>query len=147
MGYSHYWERSNKPVTDKKWNAFIADVQKIFTAHDDIICRELDVPNRKPIVNDTEVWFNGKGDDGHETCVIRRDFEQVAWRTDKEPSFTFCKTAHKPYDEVVVAVLSCLHHHIPMFKISSDGGKEAFPAYKDLVERYNLEIKPKKSTT
>ena len=142
MGYTHYYEHPNKPLPTKQWDAFIKDVHKIFATHADIICEESDEPALRPIADSDMVFFNGRERDGHETFVFKREPAQVPWRKGQEDIFAFCKTARKPYDEVVVAVMSCMRHHFDRVKISSDGGPEAFPAYDDLVTRYNLDPTP-----
>ena len=140
MGYAHYWDRRNETVTTEQWNSFTDDVRKIFKKHADILCRESSMKDRVPVVDDTEVRFNGK--EGYETCLIQRDFHQVEWRSETDLSFNFCKTAHKPYDAVVVAVLSCLRHYMgDVFIIDSDGDDKTFPAYEDLVSIYEFEPK------
>lgn len=140
LGFTRYWTRQRKNVPAKKWNAFTDDVQIIFKAHKGLISREYDLPDRAPIVDDTQVVFNGKGEAGHETCWINRDFEQQEWRGKKEPQYAFCKTARKPYDAVVAAVLSCLSHHIgDIYTVSSDGNEEdQIPPYETVAERYKL---------
>ena len=58
------------------------------------------------------ISFNGVGEDAHETFVL----------TPKETGFTFCKTARKPYDTLVVAILCLADLTFPgLLSISSDG--------------------------
>lgn len=66
----------------------------------------------QPEIGVTNVDFNGIGDDGHEPFVFPG-----------EPGFNFCKTAYKPYDEVVTACLLVARDHFPpkVLAISSDG--------------------------
>ena len=142
MGFTNYWTRPNKPVPAKAWDAFIEDVRKIFKAHDDIIARESDLPDRAPIADDTEVRFNGKGEDSHETFYLTRDFEQCTWDTTRKDQFAFCKTNRKPYNQVVTSVLSCVEHHLgDVFNVSSDGSDEEdggiFP-YSVIKDTYDL---------
>jgi hypothetical protein len=142
MGFTHYWRRPDKLVPAKAWDAFIADVRKIFKAHEGLIAREYDLPDRAPVADDTEVRFNGIGPDGHETFHLTRDFEPCQWRKDDEDQFAFCKTARKPYNQVVTAVLSCVEHHLgDTFNVSSDGedGEEdgIFP-YSVIKDTYDL---------
>lgn len=59
-----------------------------------------DDDNAPPLVNTKNIRFNGVGDDGHETFHIYRG--QDTW--------LFCKTATKPYDRYVMAVLFCLRY-------------------------------------
>jgi hypothetical protein len=122
MGFTHFWTRPNKPVNAAAWDAFIQDVRKIFKEHEDIIAREFDLPDRAPVADDTEVRFNGKGDAGHETFRLTRDFEACDWRKAGEDQREFCKTNRKPYNQVVTSVLSCVEHHLgDVFDVSSDG--------------------------
>ena len=58
------------------------------------------------------IRFNGKGEEGHETFMLTPDSQE----------FNFCKTAQKPYDIVVVAILCLLAHHTSGVTVSSDGG-------------------------
>jgi len=74
-----------------------------------------DEPGR-PIINDKKIAFNGVGEDGHESLVIHK----------VGCEFEFCKTARKPYDEVVVAVLKVAREVNPWMELSSDGGPEVF---------------------
>ena len=78
-------------------------------------------------VSATEIVLNGVGDDAHET------FRWTAGLADPYHTsytggglFAFCKTAMKPYDAVVVAMLLAIAHvyNAPdkaLVKISSDG--------------------------
>lgn len=59
--------------------------------------------------------FNGTGDLGHETFVIREHYKENV-------GFNFCKTNQKPYDDVVVACLCILHHYLgENVQVESDG--------------------------
>ena len=59
--------------------------------------------------------INGKGDQGHETFILREHFSQ-------NEGFNFCKTSQKPYDVVVTACLSVLSYHLgDLIEVSSDG--------------------------
>jgi hypothetical protein len=51
-----------------------------------------------PDISDDCIWLNGVGEDSHETLAIGTG-----------ETWNFCKTARKPYDTVVVAILSYLH--------------------------------------
>lgn len=67
-------------------------------------------PRREPVFSEHEIRFNGVWDLGHETFYL----------STKRSDFEFCKTARKPYDTVVVAILCLLHHHTEI-EVSSDG--------------------------
>lgn len=115
MGYTHYFHQQRKATSDQ-WQAICEDFKRLMTAcllADDplLIQREYDNASA-PEINDDEILFNGIEDDGHETMVLER----------KGTDFQFCKTARKPYDRVVVALLILANHHAPgVWKISSDG--------------------------
>jgi len=56
--------------------------------------------------------LNGIEPYGHESFIL----------SEARSDFEFCKTAAKPYDDVVTAILICAHYHAPeVFTYSSDG--------------------------
>ena len=149
MGYTHYW-RQARDFTDVEWIE-LTRLAKLITngsqgilAHYPATVGEDDyyggIEDDVFIIDDEEIRFNGIGEDGHETFLITKkkrakaDYEeQHAY--DKKGAFNFCKTAHKPYDKYVVAVLCALYNlsdappqsnrsaH-PMSEITSDGNTE-----------------------
>lgn len=110
MGYTHYW-KTNGAMTATEWEAITAAARKIVTKSTVALAFEYDEPEKKIVISKTAIRFNGIGDDGHETFCIGPD------GTD----FEFCKTARKPYDEVVVAILVACAVHASVFSWSSDG--------------------------
>jgi hypothetical protein len=131
MGYTHYW--NNNKISDKKWKNFIADVKKVkaILPNNIELAYEYDCPDRKPVIDGKQVRFNGIGDDGHETFLIEKKGVR--------DGFAFCKTARKPYDLMVCAVLILFSHHIgaKSASVSSDGdikGEEWAEAFA-LVEK------------
>ena len=131
MGYTHYW-RQLRDFTDTEWQELMR-LTKLITASSgrDIILSEFNI-------NNEEIRFNGYGEEGHETFLITKkkrakaDYEeQEAY--DRQGAFDFCKTAQKPYDKYVVAVLCALYNievkEWPLgdgkiMSISSDGNTE-----------------------
>ena len=132
MGYTHYW-RQLRDFTDTEWQELMR-LTKLITASSgrDIILSEFNI-------NNEEIRFNGYGEEGHETFLItkkkrakRQYEEQEAY--DRQGAFEFCKTAHKPYDKYVVAVLCALYNMAgqkewplgdgKIMSISSDGNTE-----------------------
>ena len=132
MGYTHYW-RQLRDFTDTEWQELMR-LTKLITASSgrDIILSEFNI-------NNEEIRFNGYGEEGHETFLITKkkrakmDYEeQEAY--DRQGAFEFCKTAHKPYDKYVVAVLCALYNMAgqkewplgdgKIISISSDGNTE-----------------------
>tara|TARA_R100001163_G_scaffold63467_1_gene55471 strand:+ start:473 stop:1012 length:540 start_codon:yes stop_codon:yes gene_type:complete len=135
MGYTHYW-RQQRDFTETEWQE-LTRLAKLITADGQgILANEYDEENSKPTIDSEQIRFNGKGKDGHETFIItkkkrakRQYEEQEAY---DKGAFEFCKTAHKPYDKYVTAVLCALYNlsnvppqrnrnaH-PMREITSDG--------------------------
>lgn len=110
MGYTHYWR--NEGVTQARWGVAIDEACRVvaFRRHD---LAGWDA-HGQPAIGDG-ITFNGKGGNGHETFAVPATAIDL-------PAFSFCKTAHKPYDLVVCAVLATLRHHAgPAFKVASDG--------------------------
>lgn len=130
MGSTHYWVfkkiKGQAKQTEKKYIEAIADCQRIvrayakehgglsgYTAHTK--------PGSYGGVN-----LNGKGDEAHETFILREHYSQ-------NEGFNFCKTAMKPYDAVVVACLAVLKHHLgDLIDVSSDGDTQ------DWIDGVNL---------
>lgn len=66
-----------------------------------------------PEITDEHIRFNGFGNAGHETFILEPTME----------SFAFCKTAQKPYDVAVVAILHCASV-IAGVEFTSDGDEK-----------------------
>jgi hypothetical protein len=113
-GYTHYWE--HKGFDDKAWDKLKTEAKKIFQkAIKDGV--ELAGPHGdgKPRITDFEIAFNGKRPDDYETF----------WLSKGSQDFEFTKTAHRPYDPVVVSILAAAKKLNKTFKPSSDGGASA----------------------
>ena len=136
MGYTHYW-RQQRDFTDTEWQE-LTRLAKLIIADNEGILSDGFGEGGKPEVNGEHIWFNGLGEDSHETFRItkkkraKEDYEeQEAY--DRQGAFDFCKTAQKPYDKYVVAVLCALYNievkEWPLgdgkiMSISSDGNTE-----------------------
>lgn len=121
MGYTHYWG-ATRTFTASEWKDICAATRSILRTSTVQIVREYDRPNERPDVLDHEIIFNGAGDDGHETFWLQRELPEEPEYRKGEGDFQFCKTARKPYDEVVVAVLIAVRHIAPdAISWSSDG--------------------------
>lgn len=113
MGYTHYWKLL-KDIDSTIWSNIVLDIKKVI--------KESGIKisgwngKGKPKFNDTVISFNGNGDkDSHETFSIEN----------KPVNFSFCKTARKPYDTVVVACLVVLKNYLKNdIEITSDGDLE-----------------------
>jgi len=122
MGYTHYW-RQLRDFTDTEWQE-LTRLTKLITVG--ARATALLDPDEFNIDNE-EIRFNGVRDDAHETFLITKkkrpkaDYEeQEAY--DRQGAFEFCKTAHKPYDKYVVAVLCAVYRvQQDIMNISSDG--------------------------
>lgn len=109
MGYTHYFTSTGE-------SKFNPEAKKIITKlldkgfKDKLITLEYNNPST-PIVTDDIVQFNGIEDKGHETFYFNIQHKD----------FAFCKTAGKPYDDIVTKVLLTIKHFHPDVDISSDG--------------------------
>lgn len=107
MGYTHYWKglRSTKELAEI--------TKEIIRISGVKICNE--DGTGEPIVEENYIGLNGtkENNEWHESFYL----------SDKNDGFNFCKTARKPYDKVVVAILvAAIIQEVPGYKtISSDG--------------------------
>lgn len=106
MGYTTYWK--HKEIPQDIWDKKLETARVILDDFKDII--QLD-DGSAPICNEDEIVFNGIGDNAHETFVLKRTAEE----------FNFCKTARKPYDTAVCAILLLFSDVV---NVSSDGDRE-----------------------
>lgn len=130
MGYTHYFPHK-RSFTPDEWQAVTTAARQIIAASQVPLAFEYNDPISAPQIDADYIRFNGIGDDGHETFAIYRDLGHLAasWSfyTDQMRErgyvFVFCKTAHKPYDVVVTAILSAINKLAPgALDIGSDGG-------------------------
>jgi len=123
MGYTHYWEfkvhdRGHQSKVEAQYQKAVSDCKKIVARYQ----RRWEKGDWNRLSGVTAhapqymgVQLNGTGDLAHETFWLRDHY-----RTN-DP-FNFCKTAQKPYDEVVTACLIVLKHRLPNHvDVSSDG--------------------------
>ncbi len=115
MGYTHYFPQT-RSFTTYEWNKILAFTKDLFKHEEHILANGMGDPGTKPKANTKEIFFNGVGDEAHETCVISK----VHYR-----DYNFTKTNRKEYDKVVVALLTYINHVAPgALNISSDGKGE-----------------------
>ena len=130
MGYTHYWKGRVPAATDE----LLAVIDFIQTT---VQMQPLGIKlagwNGKgsPLFNDVEVEFNGDeaadgGDYSHETFHA-----EYGTRI----QFNCCKTAQKPYDIAVVAILSAFSAYGPEFSWSSDGDEDDVEAGRELARQ------------
>jgi len=104
MGYTHYWQ-IKKEIDTKSFKMIQAKASEIaFISEASVTITTNTHPLHLMLV------IEGIGSDSHETFYL----------TPKDNKFGFCKTNHKPYDEVVVAVLNYTGH-LKTFSWWSDG--------------------------
>jgi hypothetical protein len=123
MGYTHYWNRAEQVALTPELLADVRTVLRVVGEQGIPLCFEYDRPGELPAVNEELIRFNGQGEDGHETFLFEAHF-QPSYRQEVKPGklFDFCKTARKPYDLAVCAVLIVLKHHLgDQIEVSSDG--------------------------
>ena len=132
MGYTHYWYQDENLDGDLFAKAS-ADCEKVCAGASIQFEYDIDKP---PVFNADEIRFNGIGENGHETFSINRDFKSSYPQTNsKRQFFSFCKTAFKPYDQLVTACLVVLKHHFgDAISISSDGERQDWQKGVDLCQ-------------
>jgi hypothetical protein len=103
MGYTHYAYLPVGRIDDAQWSKLQNEIMAL-TISDDWEEKE---------VNLTADLIQVKGN--HEWFVIPRECD------DSRNSFTFTKTARKPYDYIIVACYMALYRCVKGVKLSSDG--------------------------
>lgn len=124
MGYTHYWDQPYT-ISPEDWSTIKTDISAILTFAQEKRRIKLGgangEPRTAPEITDEKIWFNGvstkRRDDSHETMCIDRA---------PSDSFTFCKTAMKPYDDAVAACLCYLSSISKTHRVTSDGSGEDF---------------------
>lgn len=139
MGYTHYFQQQKKIEPDA-WEKICDDAQKIID-----YCKKDGIPlttddTGKPIIQRKRgiINMNGVDEDSHETFYIKRSLYK---------DFNFCKTARKPYDLAVTAILMVIEHHSPnTFNTGSDGEVADWEAAANLnfnLFRYGFRVPPR----
>ena len=114
MGYTQY-VRQQRDFTEEEWEAILIASQEIVDQVGVPIQYEYDDPS-PPLFSTSRIHFNGVEEDGHETFALDRV---------KTSGFDFCKTARKPYDLPVAAILLWVAYNYPdAIHFSSDGSNE-----------------------
>ena len=157
MGYTHYWKLCDNIVFhDEKTISFrsatdddVSEVDKKNFAIAFEICRNIveaysDIlagphGDGDPIITEDEIIFNGiaENDEDHEPFFLYRDL----LRNSGPFGQRFCKTARKPYDEVVVLCLWVCARLCHPFEFDSDGGDEVTDGdYSEYLESMDIFI-------
>jgi len=148
MGYTHYATRPVKNAgSGFMFNKLALDAKAICDhaqANGLPLANGMGEGGTEPDFTETFFSLNGvsdeTGDNGHETFHWERFPTLPGFRQGESEYFDFCKTAHKPYDAVVTAILirakviygSCV-------SISSDGDWEDWQAGRELYEAVFME--------
>ena len=105
MGYTHYWTLGNG-IEQADWDKFLVGARQIIETADAAgIALQDDSAG-------AAIFINGVGANAHESFVI----------TSEDVGFNFCKTAQKPYDTVVTAILIHLKQSLgSLVVVTSDG--------------------------
>lgn len=126
MGYTTYFPQ-HRAFTDLEWSNLLEWANLIIKETKVPLLGYEEEPNSKPILNENQIRFNGVGSDGYETFLITKKHNK---------KFNFCKTAEKPYDEVVCAILIACSRVAPgVLQISSDGRWNEWQAGVELFKK------------
>lgn len=130
MGYTHYFPAQRDFTPDEFARLGDAARKIIAQASQGVtpvqLAAEYDDPTEPPQIDGELIRFNGAGEEGYETFYLPRCREGAI----------FCKTAHRPYDVVVVAVLIAADTIAPgALTITSDGEPDEWQAGLTLASR------------
>jgi hypothetical protein len=110
MGYTHYWTQT-RDCTHEEWSQIREDFEALLKDVQHVQGIPLANGNgdlgTSPEISDKRIFFNGAGNDAHETfCLYRVRPPRESWQSIRGGDF--CKTARKPYDLAVTAALCYL---------------------------------------
>jgi hypothetical protein len=149
MGYTHYWTQT-RDFTRTEWSQIVEDFEALLKDVQHVqgipLADGVGQPGTGPEIDSQKIWFNGAGDDSHETfCLNRVRPPKESWQDRRGGDF--CKTARKPYDLAVTAALCYLATVTDpgSHSVSSDGhGKDfldglaearhALPRYANILD-------------
>ena len=137
MGYTHYCYKV-KELDQTKWDNFIIDFSKVKPFFEKYLDTDLDSDQCLDYTSE-KLWFNGIGENGHETFAFMRVADGEKGRYGKSKSgqdyFMFCKTARKDYDIAVTCALIIAKKHFgDDVNISSDGENADWNPAKELCQ-------------
>ena len=136
MGYSHTFKMPKPNQTD--WGNLVSDVKKLFSClptAEQLQHYDIDGPivlcgsdgHGDPVCTTKEIAFNGDAstDMACETLLL------YPGKIDD-----WCKTSRHPYDFVVCSVLILASHHLPKFKLTSNGRTDEWQPSLDWVQKH-----------
>ena len=128
MGYTHYWSYDEN-FNRQRLSRALLDTAKIVKAVRErgiVLCGGLG--EGEPDISEWGILLNGDKSQelDHETFMFPMDKELVVEAKALHGGlWDFCKTARKPYDLAVCAILLVLKHHLGnQIRIASDGKRE-----------------------
>ena len=143
MGYTNYWENLGHKDDATNFLKVVEEAKKLYDnlpEHSESAGGYHSADPLKlcgwdgtgePVFTETEISFNGDA-----TLGLDHESFRVTPNTSK---FDFCKTARKPYDLMVCAVLISMKKHLVTFSYSSDGNsddwKPAKAFYKSVIKK------------
>lgn len=130
MGYTHTSNHTAEIAT-RTWGKICADARKIFAVSPVKLADGSGDEGTAPEITRDAIVFNGErpGTIGYETFVLTRT-----------PDSFFCKTARKPYDPVVCAVLLAAASRAVGLHVGSDGTREDWAAGLALCALAGVEV-------
>jgi hypothetical protein len=150
MGYTHYWRRQDHEQATTQVRRQSAEAYARLVIDTQRICKlaqkqGIALANgngdegTSPIFTEGYFALNGAGEDSYETFYWQAQPSVAEWQVDdvKKGSgvFNFCKTAYKPYDAVVTAILlRSKDHYGNLVKVSSDGVRSEWADGLELYE-------------
>ncbi len=139
MGYTHYWYQK-KDFTVEQWSK-IEDCAKklIFSMEGRKTLGHEKKQNDHVRVSDRNIVFNGKQKFNldHETFCLEKDVIFSEFDNPSKGAFNFCKTANKPYDKFVTAVLIMANAIAPdVLTVKSDGWRDEWTDGQKLLAKY-----------
>jgi len=154
MGYTHYWHRPAGTGNRRTFQQLGIDAKRII-----FLAKQAGIGIRdgygldQPVFNEQFFSFNGDAEarieNGPDTTIQDLSHETFFWSCDVEipdwqravsdnddTVFHFCKTAYKPYDEVVTAVLiRAKELYGDQLRVASDGSWSDWADGRKLYER------------
>lgn len=138
MGYTHYCYKVEE-LDQSRWDNFITDFEKVLPFFTQYLDKDT-TDNQYLQCTSEKLWFNGIGENGHETFAFRRVEEhdsgtQYHRENSNTPYFMFCKTARKDYDIAATCALIIAKKHFgDDVVISSDGDNAEWAEAKELCQ-------------
>ena len=130
MGYTHYWT-IKRDFTKEEWKRLTEYTRRLMQKSPAPLAGSNG--EGMPEVTSKCIALNGVGSEAHESFILpRKVSEYDSYAREAGPKFnaaawTFCKTALKPYDAVVIRILAAASQvSQDNLKASSDGGDEVF---------------------